>query len=724
MIDQVPSGPASGSGWLERQTAVQDFRQARRKAAIEQIMSFLKGDSNELLSYEDVRKKLKATAGSGYRLQEIPLDAIVGSVGRYSDFTRHFLPRIDRDESRWTRVQAAAFSPTGVPPIEVYQIGDAYFVLDGNHRVSVARQAGAKYIEAYVTKIQTKVPISADIKPDELELKAEYAEFLHTTRLDEFRPDVDLGMTETGKYRRLEQQIQDHRYFLGQKQQREIPYEEAVADWYDSVYLPLAEVIQEHNIMQEFPGRTLTDLYVWISRLRDTVRKVGAPTADTYLDEIQTNVADSPLSRLEELIIQAEYVEFLEHTHLDYPQADLRVTVPGKYRVLEEHIEVHRYFMGMEQERDISYQEAAAHWYESVYRPVKHIIRERGILRDFPDRTATDLYLWLAEHQSTLEKQLGWTISPEQAADDLVKRFSPTTGRFLARVGERIRDAITPDEFESGPVPGEWRTQYWEGRSDDRMFSSILVPISGEPNSWCALDQAIQFGKAKGTRIYGLHIISSDDANANERAQLAKTVFEHRCQTDDIPGELAIEAGKTARLICERAVWTDLIVMYLEHPPGRQPLQKLKSGFRTILHRCSRPILAVPGEATMMEHALLAYDGSPKADEALFVSAHLANCWNVTLTVMTVTEIGRRTSETLSLAKSYLHTHDVQATFCEIPGADYDSVGAAVLDTAREHQCDHIIMGGYGRKSVLEIVLGSSVDHVLRESPVPVLICR
>ena len=116
------------------------------------------------------------------------------------------------------------------------------------------------------------------------------------------------------------------------------------------------------------------------------------------------------------------------------------------------------------------YEEAAAHWYESVYRPVRQTIRERGILRDFPDRTATDLYLWLAEHQRELEKRLGWTISSEQAADDLVKRLSPTTERLLARVGEKIRDAITPDEFESGPGPGEWRKQYWDARRDDRHF--------------------------------------------------------------------------------------------------------------------------------------------------------------------------------------------------------------------------------------------------------------
>ncbi len=714
------------SNGMEQQTAIHDFRQARRKAAMEQIMSFLRGDSSELLSYEDVRKKLKATSGGTSRLQEIPIDAIVGSVGRYSDFTRHFLPRVDNDEGRWARVQAAAFSPAGVPPIEVYQIGDAYFVLDGNHRVSVAQQAGNTLIEAYVTKIQTNVPISADIKPDELDMKAEYAEFLQETHLNELRPKADLSMTEPGKYRRLKRQIREHRYFMGQQQQQEISEDEAVADWYDAVYLPLAEIIQEHNILEEFPDRTITDLYVWISRLRETVAKVGVPTAQTYIDEIQSNVADSPVSRLEELIIQAEYMEFLEHTRLDvsYPQADLRVTVPGKYRLLEEHIAVHRYFMGGDEQRDVSYEEASVHWYEHVYRPVRRIIRERGILRDFPDRTLTDLYLWLAEHQAELEKRLGWTLSPEQAADDLVKHFSPTTERLLARMGGKILDALTPDELESGPTPGEWRKEYWDARCDDRIFSSILVPVNGEEDAWCALEQAIRFGKVKGARLYGLSVIPSDDDEAAGRAQMTKTVFEHRCRVDDMQGELAIETGKVARRICDRAVWSDLIVMHLAHPPGELPLQKLKSGFRTILHRCSRPLLAVPGEATDMEHALLAYDGSPKADEALFVSAYLAGSWGVKLTVMTVTEIGQITSETLALAKSYLRKHKTEATYVNAPLGDYDSVGAAILSTVAEHQCDHIIMGGYGRNAVLEMMLGSTVDHVLRESRVPVLICR
>ena len=77
---------------------------------------------------------------------------------------------------------------SGVPPIEVYKVGDAYFVKDGNHRVSVARQLGMSHIEAYVTDVATSVPVGSDLRPDDLILKSEYADFLERTQLRRLRP--------------------------------------------------------------------------------------------------------------------------------------------------------------------------------------------------------------------------------------------------------------------------------------------------------------------------------------------------------------------------------------------------------------------------------------------------------------------------------------------------------------------------------------------------------
>ena len=95
----------TGLSNLSISLAVQDFRRARREAAMQEIVARLTGKSADLFSFEDVRHKLKAKSSGTRELKEIPLDAIVGSVGRYSDFTRSFLPRQDSDQERWTRVR-------------------------------------------------------------------------------------------------------------------------------------------------------------------------------------------------------------------------------------------------------------------------------------------------------------------------------------------------------------------------------------------------------------------------------------------------------------------------------------------------------------------------------------------------------------------------------------------------------------------------------------------
>jgi nucleotide-binding universal stress UspA family protein len=569
--------------------AVQDFQRARRQAALQDIMARLTGKSVDLLSFEDVRQKLKAKGIVGQRLEDIPLDAIVGSVGRYADFTRSFLPRQDSDQERWARVKAAATDLGGLPPIEVYQIGEVYFVRDGNHRVSVAREVGAPEIQAYVTEVRTRVPLSPDVQPDDLIVKAEHADFLERTRLDEIRPE-----------------------------------------------------------------------------------------------------------------------------------ADLSVTVTGQYQALEEHIEVHRYCMGLEQEREIAYEEAVGHWYDEVYLPVVRVIRERGILRDFPGRTETDLYLWLSEHRAALEKELGWEIETEVAATDLAAQLSPRPQRVVARVGEKVLDAVTPDELEAGPPPGKWRRERLVSRQADRLFVDILVPVNGEETGWYALEQALEVARREGARVHGLHVVPSEAQRDSEEAQAVQTEFKLRCQAAGIPGGLAIKVGKVARKVCERARWTDLVIVNLAHPPAPQPVARLGSGFRTLIRRCARPVLAVPRASSDLNRALLAYDGSPKADEALFVATYLSGKWNTPLVVVTVIEAGRTTSETLARAQEYLETHGVQATFVKEGG----SVAEAILKTAEEHESDLIIMGGYGFSPVLEVVIGSAVDQVLRTSRQPMLICR
>jgi len=250
-----------------------EFNRARRRAALQKALAALTRRSIRLLPYDEIREQLKFT-GSAYRgIEEIPLDAIIGSVGRFQDFTRTFLPTNPNDAQRWADMRRYMAENGILAPIEVYKVGDAYFVLDGNHRVSVAREMGQTYISAYVTEIKTRVPLSRSDTPEQLINKACYAQFLEQTNLDDLRAGIDLRMTMCDQYDLLLGQIEVHRYFLWLENNRESAYPDVVVDWYDKAFLPVIQVIREQNLVEHFPGRTENDLYVLLTGHRIELEK-------------------------------------------------------------------------------------------------------------------------------------------------------------------------------------------------------------------------------------------------------------------------------------------------------------------------------------------------------------------------------------------------------------------------------------------------------------------
>jgi hypothetical protein len=136
----------------------QRFDGAATRAFWEIMIGRLRGKPAELLSFDDVRECLRLWQELDRGLQNISINKIVGSVGRFQDFTSSFLPKSTVNRERWSRVFAETAGEMGLPPIEVYQVGDEYFVRDGNHRVSVAHDMGFKTIEAYVTQVTSIDP--------------------------------------------------------------------------------------------------------------------------------------------------------------------------------------------------------------------------------------------------------------------------------------------------------------------------------------------------------------------------------------------------------------------------------------------------------------------------------------------------------------------------------------------------------------------------------------
>ena len=562
-------------------SAIQDFRHARSQGEMRELLARLTGSSQQLLSYDEVRQKLRLQGGVERGLKDIPLGAIVGSVGRYIDFTRDFLPRGEVSPERWARVKMAASGLIGLPPIDVYQIGEVYFVLDGNHRVSVAREMGATQIQAYVTEVTTRVPLTPDIQPDDLILKAEYILFLEQTDLDRLRP-----------------------------------------------------------------------------------------------------------------------------------QANLEVTVPGRYETLLEHIEMHRYYMGLDLQRDIPYPEAVGHWYDSVYQPVVEAIHNQGILRHFPGRTETDLYLWISQHRAQLEEQYELAVRPEYAASHLAG--SASSGFF-----SRLVSLIIPDRLEDGPPPGQWR-QALAARQPDRLLLDVLVPLNGREDGWCALEQAFVLARREGSALHGLHVVSSEAELNGPAVEAVQAEFQRRCQQAGVQARLSVAAGDVVTTTCERARLTDLIAINLSYPPPPQMLARLSSGFRDLIHRSPRPILATPQTVTNLERALLAFDGSPKGQEALFLAAYLAGRWQIPLFVVSAGENETTARQTLEQAENYLNQRQVPATCLVESGPPAE----AILKTSAQYNCDLIVTGSYGLSPVFEVMLGSTLDQLLRSSRVPLLICR
>jgi hypothetical protein len=241
-----------------------DFAAARLRALFGRAVDALSGHRHRLLSFDEVREALHL-AGPVYRgVEAVPVDRIVGSLNRYRDFDRRFLPTQSHTQARWHRVNRAWYRDLHLPPVVLYKVGEVYFVVDGNHRVSVARAQGQTHIDAEVRECASRVTLTPDLQPEDIERLGAAVEFLARTHIDRLLPGVRIEPTILGGYDRLLEHIAVHRYYMGLDQKRDISESEAVLHWYETLYTPVAQIVDESGILEEFPGRTSADMYLWI----------------------------------------------------------------------------------------------------------------------------------------------------------------------------------------------------------------------------------------------------------------------------------------------------------------------------------------------------------------------------------------------------------------------------------------------------------------------------
>jgi hypothetical protein len=272
--------------WAD-QTAKSDFERAHMKSFWNEIRSKFKQTNNKLLPFDEVSRIFPQRGQYDLGMKEIPIENIVGSVNRSNDFDRAFLPRDDHDRGRWENVDKARLKDIELPAIEVYKIGEVYFVIDGNHRVSVAREKGQAFIDAHVTHLEIPIQITPDMDWDDIIIRKERKEFLEQTNINHLIQNNGICLTQIGGYSTLLEHISVHRWFMGEQHGHEISLDRAVVSWYRRVYMNFVKVIRKRNILKDFPGRTETDLYLWISRhhyfmAEDVATKIPLDVAATH----------------------------------------------------------------------------------------------------------------------------------------------------------------------------------------------------------------------------------------------------------------------------------------------------------------------------------------------------------------------------------------------------------------------------------------------------------
>ena len=266
--------------------AQNDFSRARRARVLSDIARRLRREPDDvglILPFEEVIEALGRTGQHDLGLQVIPLDAVVGSVDRTVDFDRGFRPTSPRLRSRWERIAAAQRRGESMPPVSLFKIGDLYFVRDGHHRVSVAKSLGRPDIDAYVTEVETRVPLDSETRLSDLPLKDHERLFFERVPLPrEARGRIQVS--DPWDYGVLAEAVEAWGYRAMQERGSFMDRAEVARRWYADEYEPVAEMLSDGAL--SVPGETETDAYMRVAGDRYRVLRTHE-WSNEVLDELR-----------------------------------------------------------------------------------------------------------------------------------------------------------------------------------------------------------------------------------------------------------------------------------------------------------------------------------------------------------------------------------------------------------------------------------------------------
>ncbi len=277
------------------------------------------------------------------------------------------------------------------------------------------------------------------------------------------------------------------------------------------------------------------------------------------------------------------------------------------------------------------------------------------------------------------------------------------------------------------------------------MIKKILVAQDGSNNSAVALEYAVWLAGRFGSTVRGIFVVDTIllegpffyDLSASmgvepfvnfsekmrealeERGKVVLEGFTETCSKASVPSETLMASGIVAKEICRAAKLSDLIVMGRKGDTEEFETGLLGSVAEGVVRRSRTPVLLVPKEFRPVKNPLLVYDGSDNANDAMRIAAEFARVSGKVLTVVSVGTAGGA-DENLVDAMDYLKSYDIKGSFKELKGEP----PLEIVKYYREAGHDMLFMGATHRSRVVELVLGSTAEYVLRAVDGPVVVVR
>jgi nucleotide-binding universal stress UspA family protein len=280
------------------------------------------------------------------------------------------------------------------------------------------------------------------------------------------------------------------------------------------------------------------------------------------------------------------------------------------------------------------------------------------------------------------------------------------------------------------------------------MIKSILVALDGSEHSQAAAQYAIWLAERLQATAVGLHVVDVVSIEGSgsflhdvsgslgfepyldfsskmrevlqERGRTLLDGFVASCQERGVRADGQLSTGIVANEICEQARTADIVLVGHRGVHERFSTGLLGGTTESVARKCPKPVLAVPMHFRPITRPLLAYDGSQRAAAAMHAAAELATALDLPLAVLHVGKDDSQTRRTLEEARRYLTSYRLDAECIQRPGHPNEMI----LDVMAEGAYDLLIIGAYGHSRIIEMVLGSTTEYVLRNAGSPVYLCR